>query len=124
MGRDKFKFHLLPSIALFPFAAVAFELTVTDFVRGYNTAVGKIGYCNVKGGDVLYAAVGGLPLDSLHFFLIQDNFCRGSDTAFCPADGVAASTVLVDHFLISPYSTPTMPVTGTPLIEVTMSAQE
>ena len=74
MGRDKFKFHLLPSIALFPFAAVAFELTVTDFVRGYNTAVGKIGYCNVKGGDVLYAAVGGLPLDSLHFFLIQDNF--------------------------------------------------
>lgn len=99
MRRNEFEFHFLSRVALFPFAAVSRKLHVADFVRFDDAAVGQIGDRNIERSKVLYATVRGLRLYSFHFLLIQDDFCRRSDSSLCSAYRMTACAILVYHVL-------------------------
>ena len=100
MRGHKLKLHLLTCVALLPLAAVRLELTVADFIHCYNTTIGYIGNCNVKGCNILQSSVRGLSLQSFDLLLIEGDFCRWGYSPLCTPYGVATCTVLVHYILI------------------------
>lgn len=97
---DQRKLDLLVQIAFLPVYLVLVELAVSNLVGRDDTAFGQVGDRNVEGGDVLQAAVRGLPLQSHDLAFVEGNRRRRCDASLRTGHGMPSGSVVVLHILL------------------------